>query len=372
MPNRPAVKPASLGIVAVVLAAVALGLLAILGIDRTGERGGGLSEAFDYQIEAYKAIDPALIRYEPTGEIQAGMSEARAVAVGPEDRVYVCGDRAIRVCEADGTPRKEIPLDGSPRCLAVVAGEGSGFRVQGSAVEEPSSEPDRQPPTLLYVGVDRRVEVLGEDGKPVARWDELDEKAVLTSIAVGEEHVFVADAGNRVVLKYDPAGQIVDRIGAIDSRRGSRGFAIPSPFFDVAVDRSGLLWVVNPGALRLECYSPDGDLERFWGKQSAAVEGFFGCCNPAHFALLPDGRFVTAEKGLLRVKVYDADGRFECVVAGPEQLEAPGRASEGALWDHEFKAVDVAADGQGRILVLNPARGVVQIFRPKQAETEAE
>jgi len=34
-----------------------------------------------------------------------------------------------------------------------------------------------------------------------------------------------------------------------------------------------------------------------WGKRSGIAD-FFGCCNPAHLALLPDGRFVTSGKGI--------------------------------------------------------------------------
>ncbi|MBM3243119.1 hypothetical protein FJZ31_43220, partial [Candidatus Poribacteria bacterium] len=50
------------------------------------------------------------------------------------------------------------------------------------------------------------------------------------------------------------------------------------------------------------------------GYLSMDIDGFCGCCNPVNFAMLPDGRFVTCEKGLPRVKIYDADGTFSGVV----------------------------------------------------------
>ena len=128
----------------------------------------------------------------------------------------------------------------------------------------------------------------------------------------------------------------------------------------------GLVAVVHPAALRIECYSPDGTMQRFWGEAGSNVEGFFGCCNPAHFAVLRDGRYVTAEKGLLRVKVYSSDGEFESVVADHSQLETPGPAAGGDLWDHEYRAVDVAADARGRILVLDLSTGVVRVFVEKK------
>ena len=58
---------------------------------------------------------------------------------------------------------------------------------------------------------------------------------------------------------------------------------------------------------------------------------FFGCCNPAQLAVLPDGRFVTAEKGIPRVKIYsrerplsDRRGRS---VAVDRHARRPGRRS---------------------------------------------
>ena len=99
-------------------------------------------------------------------------------------------------------------------------------------------------------------------------------------------------------------------------------------------------------------------MEFYWGESTPRIEGFFGCCNPAHFALLADGRFVTAEKGIPRVKIYDAAGKFVCVVAGPKQVPVA--------------AVDLATDRRGRILVLDPAARSVRIFEQKKAASGAE
>ena len=85
--------------------------------------------------------------------------------------------------------------------------------------------------------------------------------------------------------------------------------------------RDGLLRVNNPGRHSVEVYSAKGDLESSWGKATATLStAFCGCCNPVGVALLADGRCVTCEKGLPRVKVYSAQGVFESVVAGPESF----------------------------------------------------
>jgi len=281
------------------------------------------------------AVDPELIHYEQTHLFAVEMQQVHAVAVGPDDRIYVGGDQSCRVFSGvDHSVRLDVPLQAEPTCLAVAGSE--------SAV-----------PGRVYVGMKDRVEAFDADGKPVATWDSLGDGAAITSIAVEDEDVFVADAGNRIVLRYETSGKLIGRIGERDDARKIPGFTITSGYFDLAVSPvDGLLRVVNPRALRIETYTFDGDLEGHWGQATPGIEGFFGCCNPIHFAILPDGRFVTAEKGAERVKVYGKDGRFECVVAGPDQLDT--------------QVADLAVDSRGRILVLDPKAKCVRIFEPKQ------
>ena len=329
---------------------------------REAGNGSGLAERFDYDLAKYKKIDPALIGYRQTGEIRTAMRQARAVALGPADRIYVAGDKVIRVFEPDGEPHAEIAVEEEPGCLAVAGA-------------------DLASPGLIYVGFTRHldvppgdkkavhsrghVEVYQPDGTRRASWEPID-RAVLTSVAAAEAGVFVADAGNRVVVHYDASGK---RLGAIDGRNretGGPGFVIPSPYFDVAMAPDGLLRVVNPGAHRIEAYTVDGHREAFWGEAGLQIERFCGCCNPAHFTVMADGRYVTAEKGVPRVKVYSPDGYFQCAVVGPEVLAPTATVIEETRAEHKLNAVDVAADSRGRVLVLDPAAGCVRIFEPKK------
>jgi Lon protease-like protein len=116
--------------------------------------------------------------------------------------------------------------------------------------------------------------------------------------------------------------------------------------------------VVNPGKLRVETYSLDGDFGRdsTWGRSGPTPADFVGCCNPVHIAQLPDGRFVTSEKGSPRVKVYSEAGEFECVVATP------------ASFSDKAKNLDLAVDASGRIYVLDAVRKAVRIFERKAPE----
>jgi hypothetical protein len=83
---------------------------------------------------------------------------------------------------------------------------------------------------------------------------------------------------------------------------------------------------------------------------------------------LPDGRFVTSEKGLNRIKIYDVKGKFIGVVAGTEQLvkdlELAKRACANCQIGFGFP---VACDAAGRVLALDPATKDIRIFTPKRA-----
>jgi hypothetical protein len=183
----------------------------------------------------------------------------------------------------------KLDLEGNPTCIAV--GE-DGF---------------------LYAGYSDHIKVFDfrSDWKH-ARWDVPSEKAFLTSIAVDEWYVYTADAGSRRIWRYNKEGGEPLEIGKKDWANGVRGFYVPSPFFDIAISRSdGSLWAVNPGYHALENYRPDGMPLSMWENSGFNIEGFSGCCNPAHFALLPDGGFVTAEKGLPRVKIHNVSVKMD-------------------------------------------------------------
>jgi hypothetical protein len=130
--------------------------------------------------------------------------------------------------------------------------------------------------------------------------------------------------------------------------REDAGFVVPGPWFSVAASADEL-WVVNPGRQRVERYT-EGLRTNTWGIASMEAEGFCGCCNPTHLVLLPGGGFVTSEKGIPRVKVYDTHGKLRSMVAGADAFE------EGTT------GLALAAAPHGRILVLDPVRGQVRSF----------
>ncbi len=302
---------------------------------------------------AGRQVDPALVRYIELVSWPVALGEVHALAVGPADQLYVAGAQAICVLNADGRQRAKFALPGEPYCLAAAGAPGEDGSGEGPLPDAAGSAEPPRDEVLLYVGLGDHLEVWSAEGQRLAAWDAPAPEARFTSIAVSGEHVFVADAGSRVVWHYDRQGAVQGEIGRPDRERRIPGFLITSFHFDLAVGGDGLLYVVNPRALRLEAYTLRGDLEAHWGRGAPTIEGFFGCCNPAHFSVLPDGRFVTVDKGLPHVKVYSPEGRFECVVAAAEQVES--------------LPADLAADSRGRVLVLDGRQKAVRVFSPLTA-----
>ncbi len=323
--------------------AVVVGLGAVVLIDTTGEKGSGLSRVYDLDAERLARFDPNLILYEEARPpFATGFERSRAIAADSSGRLYLAGDHVVQVLSSAGTVERLIHPSQEPYCIA----PGADGRI--------------------YVGLNDRVEVFDAAGQRLASWESLGEQAALTSIAVSKDHVFVADAGNEVVWHYDAVGTLVNRIGEKDLSRNIPGLVVPSPYFDVAVAPDGLLRVADPGRTRIEAYTFDGDLELAWGQGGLAIERFCGCCNPANFAMFSDGRYVTVEKGLIRVKVYDPDGSFIGVVAGPEQLVEGGasRVFESAE-DARRGGFDVAVDEAGHVYVLDTIENRVRVFKSK-------
>jgi len=320
--------------------AVFIALVALIRLDITGDEGSGLGDEYSYKIDF--TIDPNLILYEQSLEpVNTGFTNSYAIALDSQAFVYIAGDKAVRIFDENADLLDEILLSGAPRSLAV-ADDGK-----------------------IYVGVIDHIEVYNRQGKQLARWESLGQRALLTSIAVSQNNVFVADAGNRIVLRYDINGNLINRIGEKDDERNVPGFVIPSPYFDLVMRRDELLRVVNPGRHRIEAYTVDGDYEFSWGKFSTSIEGFCGCCNPINIAVLSDDSFITCEKGLARIKIYDPEGAFVGVVAGPEQFDAtvhvcttPEQCQRGGY--------DVAVDDQDRIFILDTIKNVVKIFSLKK------
>ena len=287
------------------------------------------------ETEASQVTDEFLT-WTKVSEVDPGFDEARAVAFGPDDALYVAGDEAVRKMTGDGQVEWELPVSGEPACLTF------------------------DPDGALLVGLRKSVEVYDQGGQLLQTLAIDERRTWVTSIAAWSDDRFVADAGNRRVLRYDASGERVGEIIGEDQQPGIPKLSVPSPHLDLVAGADGNLWMTNPGRRSIQVLSrSDGSMVASWDRRGNDVAGFLGCCNPTDIALLPDDRVVTAEKGLPRVKVYSGDGELLSVVAGPDTFRS-GTAG-----------IDVATDSSGRVAVLDPKRRVVRLYEEEGGEQEA-
>ncbi len=300
-----------------------------------------------YDISKYETTDPELLLYDPGDHIKTGFTRAKRIAAMPAGKFAVAGDRSVKIFTSAGVEQSEFPTKGAPHCLLV------------TGVGEVADE--------IIVGTAKNFTVYDFNGKEKWTSGELPRRTYLTSIAANDDNLFLADGGNRKVLVCDrKTGEIQDRFGEKEDGKNNPGFAIPSPYFDLAVASDGHLRVVNPGRLRVETYTVEGHFQSSWGSPGMKIDRFCGCCNPVYFTMMPSGDFITSEKGLARVNIYDPQGEFKGAVAGPELLVDDKEIAKRACADCSVGAgFDVAIEESGRILVLDPFRMVVRPFTLK-------
>jgi hypothetical protein len=261
------------------------------------------------------------------------LTAIHGIATDHADRICICGENGVEIFDQTGKPEMKFNIDGIANCIQV-------------------DEEGR-----IYLGMQDHVEIFDKTGKRLQSWKPFSNNAVITSVALAGQDVFIADAGNKVVYHCDLSGNLLKKIGEKDPARNIPGFVIPSSYFDLGIGKHGELWVVNPGRHYMEQYNLEGDLISSWGESTMAMEGFCGCCNPSNFAILSDGSFVTAEKGIERVKVYDPKGVFKWVVAGPDSF------IEGTA------GIDLAVDSKDRILVVDPEKKQIRVITLKRTQS---
>ena len=313
-------KTLTIIILAFIAVIIALILFDFLG-NQPGKRGGN---PYEYEMDDLESVDPSLIHYRESRNISLGDNVAMAFNIH-DDVLYITGDQYLRVIQPNGVQVFYQTLEDSGTCVEV------------------SDD-------FIFIGFEDHIEKFDNKGNFIQRWQNPGQKTLITSLAVKEDRLYAADAGNRRVLIYDLEGNLLGNFeGKAESEMG-HGFIVPSPNFDLVVNAYGDLWVVNPGKHAIENYSGNGEMRGFWQSSSMGIDGFLGCCNPAELTVLPDGSFVTSEKGVVRIKVYDESGKLLSVVAPPSKFKKEGKAPE------------VAVDSKGVIYALDFDKNMIRIF----------
>ena len=320
-----------------------------------------------FRWNAFKKIPVDQIGYEFENAALLPVENPTCFTLDANNRLYVAAEQKITILAPDGDKLSTISLKTNPTCL-FIAGSGCLF------------END------LLVGYSDSLEVykrISEDQmepKPYFQWKLPGKNPILRKVITDEDSIILADAGEKGVHFVDAEGNIVRQLGFTQGETpdGFSGFNIPAlPFLDVVQSPTeGFFFVTNPGKHRVEAFSKSGEWlrDRGWGSYSVYHEGFCGCCNPTTLFMFGDGRFLTTEKFIARVKVYNPRGDFQTVVATPEELDKPPtvflNAPTGTTLGYRpeldaSQPVQAAITFDERIAILDPRYNVVRYYKEK-------
>jgi len=198
----------------------------------------------------------------------------------------------------------------------------------------------------IFAATSNQIILISKSGKYLNEWGPYEDNSIITSVSSNMNYVAFADAGNKTVFILDKGGEAKRMIGQSDKQ-----FVIPSPYFDVALDNENNLYTANTGLHRIETRRIDGTIISFFGEPGTAPEYFCGCCAPPHFIVVPQG-FVTAEKGINRIKILNKKGEFVEFVNSRNNF---------------IKSVplDLASSDGKTIYAANPADSKLYIFKRK-------
>ena len=250
----------------------------------------------------------------------------RAVGVDGSGRIYVVGDREVKVfspVREGGRFERRWPTAMAGRSIAI-----------GTAGQ-------------VYVGETGQIEIFDAAGKPRRRLSDKGRLGRVTAIAASGDQLLVADASHRLIRRYEMAGTWLGDIGAGNN---THGFLIPNGRLDFCTGAEGVVHAVNPSKHRVERYGRDGTLIGHFGRFGPRVADFPGCCNPINIARSASGVIVVAEKAPPRIKAYNDQGLL-LAAGGTDRL------------DPNCRSLDLAIDRQGTLYVTDSVRLRVVVFR---------
>lgn len=316
--------------------------------------------------------------------------------VNEQQVIFIGGDRHVAVYTEKGLRVGLFPVTGTPLCMTI-------------------PKTDRLFAEKLLLGFRDRVEIyeIAADytAKLITEWKPFAGNVEISSLAVSGDAVYVADSGEKVIYKCNAQGEILLSIGVSSlskpsekemdkqeshektveaepiahegsgpvtnaSRHVFTGFdPRPTVSLSLAVAPSGhLIYVTNPGVFRIETFRPDGTWvpELSWGDATTDFVGFCAPANPVGLSVMSDGRLLTVEKTINRIKLYGTDGFLSTVVAPSEQLDRlPGNLLERGRRDVPRNLLPYAAQRPlqaapmgDRVVVFDPVFHLIRIYQP--------
>jgi hypothetical protein len=311
----------------IILLAVGLIVVVVIADYLSTRPGKRPPNPFAFDISEYESVEDKLISHRETRQIR--ITDTKAVHIASNgNNIFLLTTDYLQTLTPGGEEINSFSLEQAPSSLFVY------------------------PDNSIIIAFENRLEYYNAEGNLLHRSDLAPGNSLFTAVSAMENKIYVADAGNNQVVVYDLSLQYLDAFKGESGVSALHGFILPSKHFDMAVNPDNELWIVNPGLHYIQNYAADGRFRRQWGNPSFTPEGFSGCCNPSYITFLQDGRFVTSEKGLVRIKIYKESGILESVVASPEAFK------------NGLKAPAITTLENDIIVALDFDRSMIRIFEP--------
>jgi len=240
----------------------------------TSRTEGPADSQSPYQNESYPEE-----KWKISDEFKVDEGSLKAVAVSPSGNIYLAGDSFVTCLDEE---LKKIWRMDTPAPVSSLSFFGD----------------------TIYAATLDMVLVINNKSELLNEWGPFENNSIITSVSANKTQIAFADAGNKTIYILDKGGEVKRMIGRNDGQ-----FIVPSPYFDVALDSSGLIHVANTGHRRLETRGADGITISYFGEPGTAPGSFCGCCNPSHFVKTKTG-YITAEKGINRIQILGESGEF--------------------------------------------------------------
>jgi outer membrane protein assembly factor BamB len=288
---------------------------------------------YEYSVEEFKTVNAESISYREVRQISVGQATPVAIAYS-NGKIYLLLGGRLRVISPEGHELFSMNIEDGASRIA----------------------PDKD--DSFIIAYENYLVRYSSSGSEISRSETLGDKAYLVSLGIVDDRIFAGDGGGKVVHIFDNQLNKRSQFKGESGVSAVHGFILPSNQFDMAVNADGELWIVNPGLHTIQNYSVEGRMRGSWGVPSFNLEGFSGCCNPSYIAFLSDGRYVTGEKGLVRVKIHKVSGEFESVVAPAEKFQ------------NGEKAPALAVDGEDNIWLLDFDKKLLRLFKPSAVSAD--
>ena len=289
----------------------------------------------------YRYIPSELFTYQQTSLFVCPLAGRPTCFTVWNDSAIIIGTaepHSLSFFDVAGTLLRTVHLPEEPRAIAV--GTADTIFTDKIIIAHPAS-----------------IAVYAIDGRREDAWS-LDNDANIRSLALTPNYLFAANTDKRCVYRFNADGHLDLTFGDF--------IVYASPIVLTYSHQDGLLYIANPGKHQVEVFTPDGELrpELTWGEPTSDLAGFAGCCNPIGLAVLDDGRILTVEKSVSRVKIF-RDGKLDGIVAGWDILEhLPPELGRFPMppGGRDFSAIPLA---DGSIAVFDYTSAVIRVFAHK-------